>query len=94
VIVDRPGATHSTFSAQLLARQQSGCGTRIVSGRPGVIETCEVTQMEISATDLRRRISNGRCVRFLLPEQVLEYIEHNSLYRDSDLSMDTHRREQ
>ncbi|ASJ76129.1 nicotinate-nucleotide adenylyltransferase [Granulosicoccus antarcticus] len=83
VIVGRPEAEHSDFSARLVARQQERCGHKIESGGAGVIELCEVTQMAISATDVRRRIANEQTVRFLLPEQVLEYIGRNNLYRKS-----------
>lgn len=83
VIVNRPDAEHSEFSAALVARQQARCGEKIVSGQCGVIETCDVTQLAISATDVRRRIAQDLSVRFLLPEPVLEYIGQNSLYRKS-----------
>lgn len=83
VIVNRPEARHSAFSADLLTRQQANCGERIISGRCGVIEICDVTQLAISATDIRRRIAQNLSVRFLLPEPVLEYIGQNSLYRKS-----------
>lgn len=82
VIVNRPGASHSDFSAHLFERQQAGCGSRITNGAAGSIELCEVTQMAISATDIRRRINADLSVRFLLPDPVLEYIEENRLYRD------------
>ena len=81
VVVNRPGAKHSDFSRKLVARQQSLIGEHIVDNVTGVIETCDVTQLEISATDVRRRIANNLTVRFLLPEQVSEYIDANQLYR-------------
>lgn len=83
VIVNRPDTEHSDFSAALLARQQANCGSEIVTGNSGVIEICDVTQLAISATDIRRRIAQNLSVRFLLPEPVLEYIGRNSLYRKS-----------
>lgn len=81
VVIDRPGAVHSTFSRRLLDRQRSARGTKIVNGRSGVVQTCEVTQLAISATDVRRRIANHLSVRFLLPDAVSEYISSNNLYR-------------
>ncbi|HVP18664.1 MAG TPA: nicotinate (nicotinamide) nucleotide adenylyltransferase [Spirochaetia bacterium] len=36
--------------------------------------------LPISSSEIRRRISEGRTVRFLLPDGVLEYIEANTLY--------------
>ena len=81
VIVNRPGAEHSDFSAHLVERQRARCGHQIVSGATGIIEFFDVTQMAISATDVRHRIANEQSVRFLLPEEVLEYISDNNLYR-------------
>jgi nicotinate-nucleotide adenylyltransferase len=37
---------------------------------------------DVSSTELRRRVSAGRSVRFLVPETVRIYIERHSLYRD------------
>lgn len=81
VVVDRPDAAHSEFSKTLLKRQQLSCGFSIIEGQSGVIEQCDVTQLSISATDVRRRIASDKSVRFLLPERVSEYIEHHHLYR-------------
>lgn len=83
VVVKRPEARHSPFSTRLLARQQQLCGNSIQNGQSGVIEECDVTQLAISATDIRRRIANELTVRFLLPEVVSEYIVSESLYRSS-----------
>ena len=38
--------------------------------------------LDISATDIRNQLANGRSPRYLLPEKVLAYIEVNNLYRD------------
>ncbi|MFK7855574.1 MAG: nicotinate-nucleotide adenylyltransferase [Granulosicoccus sp.] len=83
VVVNRPGATHSEFSKNLVQKQQDAKGQKIVNGSTGVIQQCDVTQLEISATDVRRRINEDLSVRFLLPEQVSEYIVHQRLYRIS-----------
>jgi len=39
-------------------------------------------RIEISATEIRRRIKEGKPVDFLVPSSVLTYIETNGLYRD------------
>ncbi len=83
VVVKRPQALHSTFSAKLLARQQERLGTTIRNGESGVIEECDVTQLSISATDIRERIAKRRTVRFLLPDAVSEYIVSNGLYQSN-----------
>jgi len=38
------------------------------------------TVLPISSSEIRRRISEGRTVRFLVPDRVLDYIETNKLY--------------
>ncbi|MHC4442420.1 MAG: nicotinate-nucleotide adenylyltransferase [Planctomycetota bacterium] len=37
--------------------------------------------IDISATDIRRRVGTGESVRYLVPDAVLEYIEQRGLYR-------------
>ncbi|MBX2882193.1 MAG: nicotinate-nucleotide adenylyltransferase [Granulosicoccus sp.] len=81
VVVNRPDSAHSEFSGNLLLRQQASAGETIGSG-VGAIEQCDVTQLAISATQIRRRIAEKRSVRFLLPVAVSEYIVHEQLYLD------------
>ncbi len=81
VVMNRPGAIHTDFSQELMARQADRKGTKIVNGSTGVIESCDVTQLDISATEVRRRIAEGLSIRFLLPDVVSEYIDAHSLYR-------------
>lgn len=38
--------------------------------------------LEISSTDIRKRVSNGHSIRYLVPEKVREYIIKNRLYRE------------
>ncbi len=40
-----------------------------------------VTQLDISASDIRARIAAGRSARYLTPAAVLDLIEHQGLYR-------------
>lgn len=81
VVLNRPGAGHSEFSRKLFEAQAAVNGTEIVNGRTGVVQSCDVTQLAISATDVRRRIASHLSVRFLLPDAVSEYIDDNNLYR-------------
>ena len=41
----------------------------------------EVPAVDVSATDVRRRVAAGRSIRYLVPEAVREYIATHGLYR-------------
>lgn len=41
----------------------------------------ECSRVDISATNIRRRILQGKSIRYLVPEAVHEIIEHKELYR-------------
>ncbi|MCM1325676.1 MAG: nicotinate-nucleotide adenylyltransferase [Bacteroidales bacterium] len=38
--------------------------------------------LEISSTDLRERVRNGKSIRYLVPDKVLYYIEEKGFYRN------------
>ena len=42
--------------------------------------TCPVTRIDISATEVRERVRQGRSIRYLVPEPVRAIVERNSLY--------------
>lgn len=48
----------------------------------GGIVTFAMTQLAISATQIRKLIANGSSPRYLLPDSVLDYIDHHHLYRN------------
>lgn len=49
----------------------------------GAIVTFAMTQLAISATQIRKLLANDLSARYLLPDTVLDYIQTNSLYRNS-----------
>ena len=46
----------------------------------------QFARVEISGTELRQRVAEGRSIRFRLPRGVECYIEHTGLYRDPQVS--------
>jgi nicotinate-nucleotide adenylyltransferase len=41
----------------------------------------EAAGLQVSATDIRRRVAEGRSVRYLVPDLVADYIQKRGLYR-------------
>ena len=41
-----------------------------------------IPELEISSTEIKQRIRDGKSVRFMLPDKVIEYIQENELYLD------------
>jgi len=72
IAVTRPGYDLSSLQS-LKERLGAGLSSRI--------HVFKATAMDISSTEIRRRVSKGLPVRYLLPDQVLDYIEKVGLYR-------------
>lgn len=49
----------------------------------GGIVTFAMTQLAISATQIRKLLANGLSARYLLPDSVLDYIHRNQLYKST-----------
>lgn len=45
------------------------------------VNIAKTPQYEISSTELRDRILNGKSVKYLIPDRVKKYIDENNLYR-------------
>ena len=43
----------------------------------------DVTQLDISSSDIRKRAAQGRSVRYLTPDSVIQLIEKQTLYADT-----------
>ena len=72
VVIARPGTSYDDAIAPLLAPF------------PNIAERLtwvQGPQLAIASTDLRRRIAEGRSVRYLMPDEVIAYINQRQLYR-------------
>lgn len=70
VAVRRPG--HGGFDLRSLDSAIPGASERIM--------IVDVPQIDISATDIRRRVAEGLSIRYLVPDVVETYIAANKLY--------------
>jgi len=90
VIAHRPGFRLQELRAALRAPLrkiylQRLAGTHgMLRASAGSILTREITALDISATHIRAMLAQGSSPRYLVPDSVLEYIDRNHLYKDSD----------
>jgi nicotinate-nucleotide adenylyltransferase len=82
-VAHRPGYQLAQSDALNGALQQE-LAHRLVADLPAAPAGCvllrPISQLDIAATDIRRRLQEGRSVRYLLPGSVLDYIQKNHLY--------------
>jgi nicotinate-nucleotide adenylyltransferase len=53
-------------------------GDQLARLQAGVVET---PMIEISSSDIRRRVGRGQSIRYLVPERVRAYLDAHQLYR-------------
>lgn len=83
VVMDRPGerfAAEPEFAAWVDERREDDVAA-LQSSRQGRVYFQAVTQLDISATRIRKLLAAGRSVRFLVPDTVLGLIRDQGLYR-------------
>ena len=73
VALMRPGYGEMERTGRELATRLPGIEQRLI--------TLEGPRMEISSTDLRQRVAEGRPIRYQTPEVVEQYILRHGLYR-------------
>ncbi|MDE2441196.1 MAG: nicotinate-nucleotide adenylyltransferase [Betaproteobacteria bacterium] len=70
------------LAAEFNARRLADASALRTSPHGGIV-TFAMTQLAISATQIRKLLANGLSARYLLPDDVLDYIQIHSLYRNA-----------
>lgn len=85
IIMQRPGCQLPTDPAlqQWVSRHGSDQITAFQQAPAGRIRFQPVTQLDITATDIRHRIAQGRSARYLTPDPVLALLADSAAYRVS-----------
>jgi nicotinate-nucleotide adenylyltransferase len=84
VVVQRPGSELQFSDAGLRQEfEQRRCqqADELASGKAGKVFLLEASRLEISATRVRALVAAGKSARYLLPDQVWQYIQQHRLYQ-------------
>jgi nicotinate-nucleotide adenylyltransferase len=84
-VVRRPGHDGRPLGALLpprLAGLFEMTADALIHASGHEVREIPISQLDISATDIRRRIARGASIRYLVPDAVREYIEKHALYRE------------
>lgn len=83
VVTRRPGSRlpEGGAVADLVEMAQSHEPRELSRRMAGCVYFKDVTQLDISATEIRRSLAGGQDIRFLVPEPVRLYLEAHGLYR-------------
>ncbi|SDL76231.1 nicotinate-nucleotide adenylyltransferase [Modicisalibacter muralis] len=83
-VIDRPGhdaPLPAALESLITGREAQDAEALFARPAGGVLRIRLPSRMDISATDLRERLAEGRSIRYLLPEAVEAYIQSRNLYR-------------
>lgn len=89
VVAHRPGFVldlerlPGELAAQVRGRM-TGSAADIAAAPGGKVLAIDVPALDISATAIRNLLADGHSARYLLPDEVLDYIGSNHLYKDVD----------
>ena len=82
VVAHRPGASLPHFGpvARLFGERRAARASELHQRPAGLVHVVEAPMLDISATDIRRRLANGHSIHCLVPPGVQALIERNATY--------------
>lgn len=82
ILVDRPGSHTEITHPELqdFFCKHASDNPSVLNERAGAILKLEIPMLDISSTQIRQQIAEGRDPRFLLPDKVIKYIKQETLY--------------
>lgn len=83
VVMRRPDSSinYSIALHDEMSNRSTEQASQILSSAAGKVMPLEITQLDISATAIRKMLASGLSPRFLLPDDVIDYIGLHGLYR-------------
>lgn len=91
VIAHRPGFSVQQLQSSLPGALRKSYLQRLAASpgilrrdSAGAIYVKEITALDIAATHIRAILAGAGSARYLVPEAVLDYIEHHRLYKEPD----------
>jgi nicotinate-nucleotide adenylyltransferase len=86
-VAHRPGFSSAVWEdalpeslRRLLATRRCEQPADLMAKPAGLIHLQAITQLDISASQIRERVLRGKSLRYLLPDSVIEYINEHRLY--------------
>lgn len=86
VVVSRPGAPipDAGVPGQLLSTARAQDAQALHSHRAGKIYLQTLPELDISATQIREKVSTGQSIQYLVPEPVCQLIEERKIYHNGN----------
>jgi nicotinate-nucleotide adenylyltransferase len=86
LVLGRPGwesgpAQMVPLLVQLLKKNEVQSKVPLLETPSGRVHRASLTQLSISASQIRQFVASGRSVRYLLPKAVAEFIREHGIYR-------------
>lgn len=73
IIVTRPGEWEGRLKKEVESLEKNGCRANVL----------EIPLIPITSTDIRNRVKDGKTIRYMVHEEVRQYIINNKLYINS-----------